>query len=88
MEIEIDPKVRFLVLYRDAQFSIQRIHNIIGTSLSTLYSWRQRLQDGENILEIKEGRGRKKKFRELFRKIKTATATSPSRASTRAGIKC
>lgn len=84
MEIEVDEKVRFLVLYRDARFSIKRIHEIIGTSISTLYSWRRSLESGENILDIQEGRGRKKKFLELFRKIENATKANPPRASLRA----
>jgi transposase len=88
MEIEIDPKIRFLVLYRDAQFSIDRIHKIIGTSTRTLRDWRKRLEKGENILTIQEGRGRKKKFTEFFRKIKSKTVTKPQRASTRSsGVK-
>jgi len=84
MEIEIDPKIRFLVLYRDAEFSIERIHQITKASVRTLRSWRQRLERGENILNVQEGRGRKKKILEFFRKIQKTVVANPQRASLRA----
>jgi len=57
MNLEIDPKIRFIVLYRDARFSIDRINKITGTSVKTLNFWRQRLEEGHNILDVQEGRG-------------------------------
>jgi len=60
MEIDIDDNIRFIVLYTNAEFSISKIQQIIGGSLRTLNFWKQRLEDGENILDIKEGRGKEK----------------------------
>ena len=83
MEIDIDDKIRFIVLYRDAGFSIRKIQQIIGGSLRTLNFWKQRLEDGENILDIKEGRGRKKKIVQFFQKINNYAKASPHRVSLR-----
>jgi len=57
MEIE---QILFLVLYQDARFDLPYIHNLIGVSIRTLRSWKRSLETGQNMLEIKEGRGRKK----------------------------
>lgn len=83
MDFKVDPKIRFLVLYRDAHFSIERINKITGTSVRTLRSWKQKLQGGQDIFNVQEGRGRKKKFLEYFRKIKNITMKKPQRASIR-----
>jgi len=74
MENDIDDKIRFIVIHRDAGFSIRKIQKIIGGSLKTLNFWKQRLEDGENILDIKEGWGKKKK---LFNPKKKLCKASP-----------
>lgn len=70
MNLEIDPKIRFIVLYRDARFSIDRINKITGTSVRMLNFWRQRLEEGHNILDVQEGRGRKKNSQNFSGKLK------------------
>ena len=48
---DIDPKVRFLVLLQDADMKLSRISKILGKSPSTLYDWKNKLEDGINFLE-------------------------------------
>lgn len=48
---DIDPKVRFLVLLQDADMKLSRISKIIGKPLSTVYDWKQKLEDEVDFLE-------------------------------------
>src|SRR5580698_11363750 len=84
MDIEIDPKIRFLVLYRDVTQDLREIHNITGTPLRTLYYWKEKLDKDENIFHVKEGRGRKRIHEELFSDIREEIEVNPQRVSARA----
>ena len=48
---DIDPKIRFLVLLQDADMKLSRISKIIGKSISTLYDWKGKLEEGINFLD-------------------------------------
>jgi transposase len=52
-DLNLDPKVRFAVLYLDAGMKVSRISKIIGKSESTLYDWKKKLDNGTNIFEHK-----------------------------------
>lgn len=84
MNIEIDPKVEFLVLYKKVTQRIDRIHNMTGTPRRTLYNWKEKVDQGEDILQGKQGVGRKKKNEELFPDIRQEIEENPQRVSTRA----
>jgi len=58
MEINIDDKIRFIVLYRDA--SLKKIQRIIGGSMRTL----KHLESEQNLKKVGEG----KKNRAIFSK--------------------
>jgi len=60
MKIDIDDKIRFIVLDRDAKFSLKKIQRIIGGIMRTLNFSKKHLESGENIFNVKEGRGGKK----------------------------
>jgi transposase len=83
MDIEIDPKMRFLILYRDVTQKLSEIHNITGIPLRTLYNWKEKLDKDENIFQVKEGRGRKRIGEELFSDIREEIEVNPQRVSAR-----
>ena len=61
----IDDKVRFLVLYFDAQMGVQEISKIINRDVKTVYHWQARTKKGEDItISLKTKCGRRKSITE------------------------
>lgn len=81
---DIDPKIRFLVLYVDAKKCSKDISEIIGKSYSTVQDWVRRTDKGEDIREVQPGRGRKSLFSpDTKRKVVRVVRENPQKYSTR-----
>lgn len=48
---DLDPKVRFIVLYRDAQMKVSRIAKLLKLSESTAYDWKNKFDKGIDIFQ-------------------------------------
>ena len=77
MKIDIDDKIRFIVLDRDAKFSLKKIQRIIGGIMRTLNFSKKHLESGENIFNIKEGEGGKKINCAIFQRIENYARERP-----------
>ena len=81
---DIDPKIRFIVLYMDAQLSSKQISQLIGKSYSTVQNWARRIQAGEDIREVQPGRGRKPVFSpDTKHQVIRTVRENPQKCSTR-----
>ena len=80
---DIDDKTRFLVLYFDAQMSIQEISNRIDRSVRTLEAWVRRVKKGEDIrMRIKRKQHKKSISEETENKVIQMLKENPEIAST------
>ena len=52
----IDNKLRFIVIYQDITKTPTQIAKHIGIHLSTIHNWIKKIESGQDILEIQEGR--------------------------------
>ena len=65
---ELDPKVRFLVLYQDADWTAKRIADVLKISLRTAQDWILKIHQDIDIGIVRPGRGRKLKIPEATKK--------------------
>ena len=80
----LDPKLRFLVLYIDAKWSARRISETINTPIRTIQSWISKINEGKDVGIIEPGRGRKPIVsEEIKKKIVRTARRKPSHSSTR-----
>ena len=81
---DVDPKLRFLVLYLDAELTTKEISHITETNYFTVQDWIRRTNRGEDIRKICKGRGRKPTFSsETKTKVVRAVRSNPEKYSTR-----
>lgn len=59
MSSNIDPKIRCLILHQDAGWSAYRISELLNVPSRTIRDWILKINKGEDITHIQEGRGRK-----------------------------
>jgi transposase-like protein len=57
LEYDIDDKIRFIVLYQDAQMKAARISKILGVSERTIYDWIHKIESDIDILEHQSWNG-------------------------------
>src|SRR5207237_862120 len=62
MHYDLPDKFRFLVVYQDVTKSIKSIQKYTKIPKRTLQRWKSQIEEGIDILEVKEGRGRKKQL--------------------------
>jgi len=86
---DIDPKLRFLVLYQDAQWASSRIAYTLNIPQRTIQDWISKIQQGIDITKIRPGRGCKETIPEDTKtNIKRAVQRKPQTSSTRkVGVK-
>jgi transposase len=58
-QLNIDAKIRCIVLHEDAKFTPEKIALIIKKSVRTVRDWVSKLTSGIDITERKIGQGRK-----------------------------
>ena len=46
---DVGPKIRFLILYLDAQMPLKQISNQIGISYQTIWDWSKKTDQGKDI---------------------------------------
>ena len=80
---DLDPKIRFIVLYQDAQMKPTRISKLIGIPLRTVYDWIQKLEDDIDILEHQSKNFSQKIDDQTRMDITNDAKEPPSRAITR-----
>ena len=84
MFYEIDDKTRFLVIYQDVTQKASSISRYTGISERTIRYWISQVENGEDILNVKEGRGRKKALHDDdLEEIEEEVKDEPYKASTR-----
>jgi len=82
--LNIDPKIRFIVLHKDAKWSVKRISQLLKKSESTVRDWVSKVDAGINILEMQAGRGRNSTISpERKAKVVRTTRRKPLRSTTR-----
>ena len=64
MHYDFVNKTRFLIIYQDVTRCKKRISRYTGISERTIRSWIGQVEKGEDIMKVKDGRGRKKNFSE------------------------
>jgi len=64
----LDPKIRFLVLFIDAQWSVRRISQTLSIPMRTVQDWISKAEEGIDIRNIQPGRGQKAKVPEATKK--------------------
>jgi transposase len=64
MHYQFDDKTRFLVIYQDVTKTVRSIAKYTKISESTIRFWIEKLNQGIDIMEIQEGRGRKRNLTE------------------------
>lgn len=80
----LDDKTRFLVLYLDAEMKPSRITKILKRPERTIYDWIDRTDQGEDIRDVKKGRGRKSTISATEKKmIMRQVREIPHKATTR-----
>ena len=77
----IDDKIRFLVLYLDAQMSAEEISKILGRCLGTIYLWVKRTKRGEDIRIKRKVLGKKLISEETENKVIQMVKENPEGAS-------
>lgn len=83
-QIDIDVKVRCIVLYQDAKWSADRIADKLKKPNRTIRDWVEKLEKGINILERKKGQGRKSAVtQETKERIVREVRRKPASSSTR-----
>jgi len=84
MYYQFDNKTRFLVIYQDVTKSVCSIAKYTKISESTIRFWIRQLEKGVDIIEIKEGRGRKRNLtQEDLDRIEEEVKADPYNASSR-----
>ena len=79
-----DDKTRLVVIYQDITKKAAIIAKYNGISESSIHKWIERTERGEDIFEVKEGRGRKKSLsKEKFEAIEEEVKADPHPASSR-----
>lgn len=81
---DIDPKIRCLVLHQDAGWGARRIAECMKKSVRTIYNWIDAIDEGINITQVREGRGKKSQITEdkkekIVRTVRRKGATSSTR---------
>jgi transposase len=80
----IDDKVRFLVLFLDADMKSTRISRLIDRSERTIRDWISKTRQGVDIRVVEEGRGSKKKVTGVKqKKVLRQIRENPQSATTR-----
>ena len=81
---DIDNKTKFLVIYQCVTRSVRSINKYTEIPLSTIHSWINKIEQGIDIMEKKQGGGTKPKITpELKHQIQERAASSPLSTSTR-----
>jgi len=81
---QIDIKDRFLVLYFDAQMGPIQLSRILEVPGRTIRDWINRVKNGEDIREVKKGRGRKRSITpDIEAKVLRTARQSYAKTSTR-----
>jgi len=82
--IDIDVKVRCIVLYQDANWPADRIADKLKKPNRTIRDWVEKVEKGINILERKKGQGRKSTVTQDTKdKIIREARRKPASSSTR-----
>ncbi len=81
--VNLDPKLRFIILYQDAEMKISRISKILGVAESTLYNWKDKVDSNVNILEHQTKNFHPKITKEKRKSIIKDAKTSPYSVSSR-----
>ena len=82
--IELDPKVRCIVLYQDAHWPSERIAYTLNIPERTIRDWISKLQQGIDIRQRKERQGRKSTTtQDLKERVIRDTRRKPAASSTR-----
>ena len=83
-DFDIDIKTRFIVLHLDASMKSTRMSEILQTPLRTIQAWMQKIDQGEDIRSVSQGRGRRPKITpEEEHKILRNVREHPERSSAR-----
>ena len=83
-QIDIDIKVRCIVLHQDAKWPVDRIADKLKKPNRTIRDWIEKLEKGINILERKKDQGRKSIVtQEIKEKIVRDIRRKPASSSTR-----
>jgi len=81
---EFDDKVRFLVIYQDVSKKPSVIEKHTKINIRTIQRWIKETEENINILERREGQGRKPTIPEIVRSnVVWTTRRNPQRSSTR-----
>lgn len=80
---DLDPKTRFIVLYRDAEMKVSRISKLIKIPETTLYNWKRKFDEDEDLYQHKSKNSAPKvtaqKQKAIVREAKNSTRTVSSR---------
>ena len=83
-QIDIDVKVRCIVLYQDANWPADRIADKLKKPNRAIRGWIEKVEKGINILERKKGQGRKSTVTQdtkdkIIREVRRKPASSSTR---------
>ena len=56
---DLDPKVRTLVLYMDAEWTANKIAWLLKKPIRTIRDWISKINNGIDIMKVQPGRGKK-----------------------------
>jgi len=82
--LNLDPKIRCLVLYEDAGWNATRISHHLDKPIRTIRDWMKKIDEGIDIFQVGFGRGRKPSIPSSKKtNIIRTTRSKPLKSSTR-----